>query len=110
MYSYDRRTASETSEVKQVLDKRWNDLHDLEYDLEGAAQDFDQAASYAGGEGRQAAQAVLKAVKDAVKAINDLADSGGALDKLAEAERAFVQKFGSPKKYIREQQDRMGLR
>jgi hypothetical protein len=108
-YSYDRRTASGPSDLKKVLDKRWNDLHDLENELENAAQEFDQAASYAGGAGRQAAQGVLKAVKDAVKAIQALADSGGALDKLAEAERDFVKKFGDPDQYIREQQDKMGL-
>lgn len=107
-YSYDR-TATGASDLKRVLDRRWNDLHDLENELESAAQEFDQSASYAGGEGKAAAQAVLKAVKAAVKAIQALADSDGALDKLAEAERDFVKKHGDPADYIRNQQDRMGL-
>ena len=109
-YSYDRRTASETSDLKNVLDQRWNDLHDLENELEKAGQEFDQAASYAGGDGRQAAQAVLKALQNAVKKIQELADHNGALDKLDEAERAFVKEHGAPWKYISEQQDRMGFR
>ena|SRR6185369_16260645 len=108
-YSYDR-TASSVSDLKKVMDKRWNDLHDLENELESASQEFDQAASYAGGEGQKSAQEVLKAVKATVKAIQALADSDGALDKLADAERAFVQKHGDPADYIRNQQDRMGLR
>ena len=116
-YSYDRsaqarsgKTANGRGPAWDLLHKRWNDLHDLEYVLDTVSREYDRAASYMGGPGRTEAQKVMTAVYECKKVLSKLVDGDGAFDKLQEAESSFVKKHGLPDDYVREQQDRMGLR
>lgn len=100
-YSYDR-TASALSSLpasKQV-DKLWNRVHDLDFGLGEAVKDYDAVASYRGKPGAREAQDAINAIKEAQGVLRRLAGSGGAFDKLLEAETAFAKKFGDPEDYV----------
>lgn len=106
-YSYDR-TAFLDGPLGQVLKNYWNRLHDFEYDLDAKAiKEYDLAASYRGGEAERDAKKMMMAIDDCTKALNEISNSGGILDKLAEMERAFLKKHGTPEEYAERQRDRM---
>lgn len=98
-----RRYAGKSAKVQGpamlALSKHWNQLHDLEYDLSKAIGEYDAAASYSGGPGEHAAKGMIKVIEATRQALRDVADSGGVLDKLQEAEAQFVKQFGTPGDY-----------
>jgi hypothetical protein len=91
-----------------VLEDRWNDLHDFERALDGAAQEYDVAASYSGGKGRKDAQKMLKMINDLKEALEAISSgSDGLLSKILEAEMEFVKKHGTPYEYAEAQREAM---
>lgn len=101
-YRYNRSAAAlsfSSLPAGKHVDKIWNTLHDLEYALKTAGHEYDVAASYRGKPGEKEAKKVLAAIDATLKAIQDLADSGGTFDKLVDAELKFVKKYGTPEDY-----------
>lgn len=102
-YSYDRRhhtAALRDGPVGRFLLKHWNDLHDVERELEETIRSYADAEHFMGGPAEKAAEAMIKQIKAAVKALEDISmGDDGVFGKLAEAEREFVKKFGEPSDY-----------
>ncbi len=109
-YSYNR-SASRVGPLTRVLDRWWNQVHDLEAEIEAASKEYQHALSDHDKEGEAGIKAILKAVEDTTKKIRQLTDGGNsAFADLQSKEEGFVKKHGLPSEYIQEQQDRMGLR
>ena len=102
-YRYDRRIGSDKTAILvagpigRVLNKVWNQVHDIEYDLKNTARDYADAAHFMGGPAEEDAEAMLKEINAAVKALEGI--SKGVFNKLAAAEAEFVKKHGEPGKY-----------
>ena len=100
--------------LSKVLNKYWNGLHDLEYDLEQVMQEYDGAASLPSTGTRlrseRDAKNMMKAISSTIKAVKALADSGGAFDKLLSAESDFINKHGPPEAYRSKTQHDFGFR
>jgi len=91
--------------VGEVLDRYWNTIHELESDLTDAINEYDTAASYAGGPGRQDAQAMLKEIQLVINQLEAL--STRAFSKLVDAESKFVREHGTPEDYTERMRDEM---
>jgi len=83
--------------VGRVLDKVWNDIHDIEDALMGTVRPYDNAASYLDRPARRDAEAMIRMIKGAVKELERV--SMKTFGQLADAERKFVKEFGDPDEY-----------
>ncbi len=90
-----------------ALERRWNDLHDIERELEDVAREYDVAGSYHSGRGRKDALKIRGLIQATVKALEAISMSGGLLDTLMSAEMKFVKQYGTPSEYAEAQRDRM---
>lgn len=93
--------------IGRVLEKWWNELHDLEYDLKKTIQDYSSASSYGDGPAVKDAKAVIKQIEDGIQALQKIADSGGVFDDLVKAEEGFTKKYGDPAAYVEQQRAKM---
>jgi hypothetical protein len=99
-YSYDRRGKVAMlghGPVGRVLNKVWNQLHDIQYEIDKTDQDYQDAAHFSGKPGEKDAQAMIKKIKACVDDLNTLTHK--TLNELAEAEAEFVKKHGEPGDY-----------
>ena len=101
------RYAASNGPVHDVLTDEWNKLHDVSDAIESTLGTYDQAASYRGAAGESDAQAVIKATREAVKALGKTSLMFGRLMK---AEQSFVKKHGHPDEYIHKTQTEFGFR
>lgn len=83
--------------VGRVLHKVWNDVHDIENDLEQTLQDYDDAAHFMGGPAEHDAKEMIKKIQAAVKDLETLAKT--TFNDLLDAETEFVKKHGEPGDY-----------
>jgi len=83
--------------VNEVIKPIWNDLHDLEYQLEAIAHKYDVAASYVGKPGEKEAKKVLKQINEVVKIIKTVTMK--EFGELSKMDSVFVKKFGNPDDY-----------
>lgn len=83
--------------VADVLEPMWNKLHDMEYDLEQASQEYDVAASYAGKPGERDAKQIMAAIKDTLRQLEALTSK--KFGELVRLEQAFVKEHGRPDDY-----------
>jgi hypothetical protein len=91
---------SDGGPVGQVLYKRWNELHDLEHDLQYTMRDYDDAAHFMGGPAEHDAKDMIKRIQTCVKEIEHV--TMHTFTEVVEAERKFVAKYGSPSDYADE--------
>tara|TARA_B100001094_G_scaffold258136_1_gene257859 strand:+ start:5939 stop:6361 length:423 start_codon:yes stop_codon:yes gene_type:complete len=91
----------------EALERRWNDLHDIERELEDVAREYDVAGSYHSGKGRKDALKIRDLVQATVKALEAISMSGGLFDTLMDAEMKFVKQYGTPSEYAEDQRDAM---
>ena len=108
-YSYDRTKSAALHDgpVGRVLMKYWNELHDLQHDLEQANHEYDIAFSYRGGPGTKDSRDVMGAIDECLDLLGRLADAGGTFDKVVRAEANFVKKHGTPDDYAADQRARI---
>lgn len=83
--------------VGRVLHKVWNDVHDIERDLEETTREYDDAAHFGGGPAEHDAKEMIKKIQAAVKDLETLAKT--TFNDLLDAETAFVKKHGEPSAY-----------
>lgn len=83
--------------IGRVLNKVWNNVHDIEYDLEQTLKDYDDAAHFMGGPAEHDAKEMIKKIQAAVKDLEKVSKS--TFNDLADAESAFVKKYGEPSDY-----------
>lgn len=107
---FSRRGSDKTAALKdgpagRVLDKYWNILHDLEYDLEKVLQEYDVAMSYRGGPGAKAARLAYEKIDMAKRAVDKVASD--LFDDVFRAEDKFVKQFGEPSEYVVQQRNEM---
>lgn len=95
--SREKRALLTDGPIGRVLDKVWNNVHDIEYDLEHTLKDYDDAAHFMGGPAQHDAQAMIKKIQAAVKELENV--SKKTFNDLAEAEADFVKKHGEPSEY-----------
>ena len=91
----------------EALERRWNDLHDIERELEDVAREYDVAGSYHSGKGRKDALKIRDLVQATVKTLEAISMSGGLFDTLMDAEMKFVKQYGTPSEYAEDQRDAM---
>jgi hypothetical protein len=84
---------------------RWNDLHDIEYQLEKAGHEYDIASSYAGSPGAVEAQKILKQIDMVKKELEKI--SHILFTQLIEAEMAYVKKYGTPREFSESERRRI---
>lgn len=101
--STDKEAALKDGPVGRVLDKYWNILHDLEYDLEKVLQEYDVAMSYRGGPGAKAARLAYEKIDMTKRAVDKVAS--GLFDDVLRAEDKFVKQFGEPSEYVAQQRN-----
>lgn len=89
----------------RVMDRYWNVLHDFEDRLDSVVHEYDVAASYRDGKGRQDALKVIKAVKEAKKGLEHV--SMKLLDNVFKAENNFVKRYGEPEAYAEAERNKM---
>lgn len=96
-YKYDR-TASSKGPVHELLDKHYNDMHDLAWSLGKVLEDYDAVGVYLDGPAERDVNIPKKAIQDLIKALHDITreKASDALD----AERDFVKKHGTPAEYV----------
>ncbi len=92
-----REAALRDGPVGRYLEKVWNDLHDIEYDLQRTDEDYDDAAHFVDGPARKDAQAMLKKINEAVKEVKNITSK--TFTDLVDAEAKFVKEFGDPAEY-----------
>jgi len=95
--AFNRKALLRDGPVGRCLDKVWNTLHDIEYDLTETKRDYYDAAHFIDGPARKDAEAMIKKIEDAVKELENI--SKKTFDELAKAETKFVKKFGDPGEY-----------
>ena len=106
MYKYDHRTSTEKKAmitdgpVGRVLNKVWNQVHDVEHDLQQTLRDYDDAAHFHGGPAHHDAQEMIKRIQAAHKELEHLTMK--TFNELIEAEANFVAKHGEPSAYADE--------
>lgn len=83
--------------VGRALLPKWNDLHDLGYDLESTLKDYDDAAHFQGGPAQRDAEGMIKKIQAVTKELEDFATD--KLNALVVAEANFVKKYGEPSEY-----------
>jgi hypothetical protein len=97
------KTAAARGPVKDALEG-WNSLHDIEYELEKAAKEYDMAASYP-GTGAAEAKKMMQQIDEVKKALEKI--SHVLFTKLIEDEMAFVKKFGTPDEFAESERRRI---
>lgn len=95
-YNYQRQ-ATETSPISRVLDRYWNELHDMVYDLEKSKEDYEVAETYGSNKDLST---LLKQVELVTTSLKEVVKSGGPLHKLQQAEHSFVTEHGSVDDFI----------
>lgn len=103
--STDKIASLDEDPVGHVLDQYWNVLHDFETDLEWALGEYEVAASYSGGAGKQDADKVVKEIKNTISALEGI--SMRQLGKLYDAASNFTRKHGEPSEYVDAQRKSM---
>lgn len=83
--------------VGRVLNKVWNDLHDIQSEIDKTDQDYQDAAHFSGRPAEKDAQVMIKKIRACVEDLNTLTHK--TLNELAEAEADFVKKHGDPGDY-----------
>lgn len=83
--------------VGRVLLERWNQLHDIEYDLQQTVREYADAEHFLDGPAERDAKEMIKKIEAAVKELEGI--SKGTFQKLVDAEEAFVKKHGEPSAY-----------
>ena len=101
------RTAAENGPITKVLLDQWNNVHDIETEIEFSLREWDQAASYSGAKGERDAKKILDETKKTLKYLKGVSRE---FEKILKLERAFIAKHGHPSKYIRETQYAFGFR
>jgi hypothetical protein len=86
------------------IDKYWNELHDLERNLEQASYEYDVAASYRGKEGMRDAEAMKAHIKQARQHLQKLTDS---FSTITNHELKFIKKHGTPEQYVERKREEM---
>jgi len=92
-----REAALRDGPVGRYLDKVWNDLHDIEYDLKETTSDYYDAEHFMGGPAEKDARDMIKKIEAAVKELENISKKTFA--DLVEAEAKFVKEFGDPAEY-----------
>lgn len=92
-----KHAALDEGPVGRVLNKCWNQLHDMEYDLRQTLRDYSDAAHFMDGPAERDAKEMIKKIEAVAKAIDKLAKDD--FNDLADAEAAFVKKHGEPSSY-----------
>ena len=103
-YTYNRAASTNVQNLpaSKVINKVWNDLHDLEDSLQEAGHDYDVATSFGGKPGEKDAKRVLDSINAIRKTLRDLAGTDGSFDRLTKMEQDFAKKHGSPEDYVDE--------
>ena len=87
---------NKSTPVSEYLSENWNKFHDLFYDLEKAASEYD-IADYGDKASEEAAEiykTALEVSKNITKTYND------SFKKLAKMEEAFIDKNGTLEEYL----------
>jgi hypothetical protein len=82
--------------VGRVLDKYWNTIHDLEYDLDNALKDYDEAMSYRGKPGEKDAREMFAEIQGIKAMLTRLTQAFSGISK---GEAEFVKRWGEPTEY-----------
>ena len=84
--------------IWDALKDNWNDLHDIESNLDWAAHKYDVVISYAESKGSEEAKKILMRINQVKKDLEKL--SMVDFDELNKLEMDFVKKFGTPEEFV----------
>lgn len=90
-------SASTSGPIWEVLEDRWNQVHDLEDDLSRADKHYDDVAHFSSSPATQEAKAIVSAIAECVHELEKI--SMQKFDKLVNMEKNFIQKYGHPGDY-----------
>jgi hypothetical protein len=102
MYSYDRSASARTAALSdgpigRILEKWWDEVHDLEYQLKMADRDYHDAAHFSGRPAEHDAKNLIKMLEGAVRDLEHVTTHVFA--DLVNTEAAFIKKHGAPDEY-----------
>ena len=83
--------------VNKILGKYWNTIHDIEQFLGNSLQEYDVSASYSGSPAERDSKDMMKEINSVIKKLESLSMKDFA--RLADKERKFVGKYGTPEEY-----------
>ena len=104
---YGIKQAADNGPATKVLLEHWNNVHDIETELEMSIREWDQASSYKGAKGERDAKKVMDGIQKTLRYLKGVSKE---FDNLLKLERAFIAKHGHPSKYISETQYAFGFR
>ena len=92
--------------VGAALDK-WNDIHDLETQIDIAMHQYKAANRFRGAPGEKEVEEILDKGKDAKESLNRVSQK---FEQLFRAETAFIKNHGTPSEYQIKMYEQFGFR
>jgi Holliday junction resolvasome RuvABC endonuclease subunit len=98
-YTYDRTASARGPVHGLVTTDIYNDMSDLAWSLAKALEEYDAVGVYAGGPAERDVEVPKKALKEMLRALQDVLRE--KIPDVFAAERDFVMKHGTPAEYVK---------